>query len=156
MSRLLTCLAVGGAIAVMPPRLAQPQAAPQPIKVCALVTKAEVKKHIPWKDMLDQMPVEEEAIGTTGSSCNYPTVHVQVLAFRQSFIDAMGKDAKLETISGIGDAAWFRNNKNLFAEVAVKVGPRLLTLQADIDDGKVESVKPGLMNLAKVYAGKLR
>ena len=159
MNRLIARFAAtaGFAATTLLPGPALSQAAPQPIKVCPLVSKADVKKNIPWKDVLDQMPVDEEAVGTTGSSCNYPTVHVQVLAFRQSFIDTMGKDTKLDPVSGVGDAAWFRNNKNRFAELAVKVGPRLLTLQADIPDGgTIESVKPGMLNLAKLYVGKLR
>ncbi len=42
----------------------------QPVEVCKLVPKDEVKRHLPWIDALDQLPIEEEAIGTSGSSCN--------------------------------------------------------------------------------------
>jgi hypothetical protein len=49
------------------------------VKVCGLVTREEVKKHLPWNPMLDQFPAEEEAVGNYGSSCNYPSVLVQVI-----------------------------------------------------------------------------
>lgn len=134
----------------------QPQAgAPKPVEVCKLLPKAEVKKHLPWKDLFDQMPLEEEAIGTTGSSCNYPSVHVQVMLFTKGFVDAARKSGTLETISGLGDQAYFRNNKNEYAEIFVRVGSRLLTLQADVDDN-VNTVKPKVIGLAKVYVEKLR
>jgi hypothetical protein len=132
-----------------------PPAAPQRVQVCTLVPKEEVKKHLPWNDMLDRMPVEETPIGADGSSCEFPTVGVQVLRFSQSFIDGARKSAPLEAISGLGDEAYFRNNQNRWAEVLVKVGPRLLTLQASID-GQIEAVKPRVIELAKVYVAKLR
>lgn len=128
---------------------------PARIAVCPLVTKAEVKKHLPWNPVMDQFPLEEEPIGASGSSCNYPTVLVQVLPYTQSMVDAMHKQGKLEAISGIGDEAYFHNNKNMFAELYAKVGNRLLTLQSS-SSGKVEAVKPGVLSLAKVFVAKLR
>jgi hypothetical protein len=105
--------------------------------------------------MFDQMALEEEAIGTTGSSCSYPTVQVQVLMFTRSFLDAARQSATIETISGLGDEAYFRNNRTMFAEVFVRVGYRLLTLQADADDN-VAAVKPTVIGLAREYVAKLR
>ena len=125
------------------------------MEVCKLISKQDVKKHLPWIDALDQMPIEEEAVGTSGSSCNYPTVHVQVLPFSRGFIDAARKSGAVETVSGVGDEAYFRNNKNRYAELFVKVGSRILTLQADVDDG-IEAVKPHVIELARLYITKLR
>ena len=51
----------------------------QVVKVCSLLTVSEVKKLAPWEPMFDQMKVEEEAF-SGGSSCNYPTATVQVIA----------------------------------------------------------------------------
>lgn len=134
-----------------------PAAAPQRFQVCSLVPKEEVKKHLPWNDALDSMPIVEEPIGANGSSCEYPTVGVQVLAFNQAFLDAARQSAPLETISGVGDEAYFRNNQNRYAELFVKLGPRLLTLQASAEGaGKMETVKPRIIDLAKVYVAKLR
>lgn len=163
MSRQLARLAVSiGVISALSQPISAQQrgsqassTAPQRVEVCKLVPKEEVRKHLPWIDALDQMPVDEEAIGTTGSSCNYPTVHVQVLPFTQGFMDAARRSGPLETISGVGDEAYFRNNRNQYAEIFVRIGPRLLTLQADADKG-METVKPRVIELAKVYVTKLR
>jgi hypothetical protein len=125
------------------------------IAVCPLVSKEEVKKHLPWNPVMDQFPLEEESIGASGSSCSYPTVLVQVLPYTQNMVDALHKQGKLEPISGVGDEAYFRNNKDLFAELYAKVGNRLLTLQSS-SSGKVEAVKPGVISLAKVFVAKLR
>ncbi len=104
-----------------PPAAAQ---APQTdaIKACSLLTRAEVKKVLPWAPQLDQFPNEELPIGTTGSSCGYPTIFIQVMPFSQRMIDAAKKRDKLESISGIGDEAYFHNNKDRYAELYVKTG----------------------------------
>lgn len=157
--RLVKVVGLGFMLAL--PRVAagaEPQApaAPPPrIEVCSLVPKAEVKKQLPWQDSLDAMPVEEEPVGTTGSSCSYPSVHVQVLAYTRSFLDTFRKAGALEAIPGLGDEAWFRHNRKMFAEIVVKVGPRLLTLQADADDD-VAAVRPRVIDLARVYVARLR
>lgn len=103
---------------------------------------------------LDSMAVQEESIGASGSSCNYPSVTIQVLPFSQSSIDLVRKKGA-ETISGVGDEAYFRNNANQYAELYVKAGKHLVTLQADAGD-KIETVKPGVLNLAKAIVAKLR
>ena len=134
----------------------QPQAAQQPrIAVCSLVPKEEVKKHLPWQAFLDQMPITEEPIGASGSSCNYPTADIQVLPFTRSFLDEIRKLGARESIPGLGDEAYFRNNNNLYAEIVVKVGQRLLTIQADADDN-VDAAKPKVIALAREIVPKLR
>ena len=135
--------------------LAQNKQPPQKISACALVPKEEVKKHLPWMPLLDQMAVEEEPIGKDGSSCNYPSVFIQVLPFSQRMIDSARKKGGLEPISGLGDEAYFHNNRDRYAELYVKTGQHLLTLQANVQ-GKIEAVKPGVLNLAKVLVAKLR
>jgi hypothetical protein len=70
-------------------------------------------------------------------------------------IDAARKKGGLETISGVGDEAYFYNNANRYAELYVKTGKSMLTLQANWD-GKSEAVKTGSVNLAKALVAKLR
>ena len=139
-------------------RLQQSPAQSPRIQACSLLAKEEVKKHLPWKAMLDQMAPEEEPIGATGSSCNYPSVDIQVLPFSQGFMDSARKQAGgIEAISGIGDEAYFRNNPNGYAELYVKTGKHIVTLQANVPpDGSIASVKPGVMSLAKALVAKLR
>jgi hypothetical protein len=125
------------------------------VRACALVTKADVKKHLPWAPMLDNMPVEEDAIGTSGSSCNYPSVTIQVLPFSQRTLDAVRKKDGTDAVGGVGDEAVFHRNPNGYGELYVKVGSRLLTLQATAEDD-IDAVKPGVVNLAKALVTKLR
>jgi hypothetical protein len=126
------------------------------MKVCGLLPKAEVKSLIGGGKVFDMFPPEEEAI-PGGSSCNYGGVMVQVMAFTQGTIDAIKKLGPLETITGVGDEAYLRNNPAGYAELYVKVGARILTLQRDLDPGKtVADVKPGVLALARALVAKLR
>lgn len=150
---ITAALITAGVFSMCPPfLLAQ---APPKISACALVPKEEVKKHLPWIPVLDQMAVEEEPIGQDGSSCNYPSVFIQVLPFSQKIIDLVGKKGGLERISGVGEEAYFHNNKDRYAELYVKTGKHLLTLQANVQ-GKIEAVKPGVLSLAKLLSDRLR
>ena len=154
MRHLVSAALVAAVVAAaLPSSLAAQPAAP--IAVCSLLPKAEVTQHLPWIAALDAMEPEEEAIGTSGSSCNYPSVTVQVLPFSQGTIDALRAKGGLETIAGVGDAAYFHNNADRYAELYVRVGTRLLTLQGNVT-GTVESTKPGVVSLAKALVARLR
>ena len=127
------------------------------IKVCGLLPKDEVKKLIGGNQVFDMMPPEEEALGTYGSSCNYPSVLVQVLPFQQGTIDAARKRGKLEAVAGVGDEAYLFENPAGYLELYAKVGPRLLTLQRSIGMGLTSgSVRPGVIALATALVPKLR
>ena len=155
-------IAIGLASAFTPPLRAQPVTPKAPsttgapkVSACSLVPKEEVKRHLPWLPALDGMPIEEESVGTSGSSCNYPSVFIQVLPFSQRTIDLAREKGGLEAIDGIGDEAYFHDNAGRYAELYVRVGPHLLTLQANAD-GDVEAVKPGALDLARALVAKLR
>jgi hypothetical protein len=133
--------------------LAQAPSSPR-INACSLVPKEEVKKYLPWIDVLDSMAPEEEPIGDSGSSCNYPSVFIQVLPSSSRILELAREKGGLETISGVGDEAYFHNNADRYAELYVRVGNHLLTVQANVND-TIESVKPGVLSLAKALAAKL-
>lgn len=130
----------------------------QVVKACSLVTVADVKKLAPWPPHLDQFAkAEEEPLGTYGSSCNYPTVFVQVMAFNQGTIDAAKKAGAQEAVAGVGDEAYVRNNRDRYAELITRVGPHLLTLQLNVGTGKTfEAEKPKLIELSKLFVSRLR
>jgi hypothetical protein len=133
------------------------QAPAASIKVCGLLPRAEVKKLIGGDQIFDMMAPEEEAIGNYGSSCNYPGVMVQVLPFQQQTIDAVRKRGKLVDVAGVGDAAYAFDNPAGYAELYVKVGTRLLTLQRDVPPCKTQAdVRPGAIALAMALVPKLR
>ena len=129
-------------------------AAAQQVGACSVLPKEEVKKHLPWNDVLDVLAIEEQPIGTSGSSCNYPTVFIQVLPFSQGLLDAVRAQDQTEAVSGVGDEAYFHNNRDRYAELYVKAGDRALTLQAS-GEGSVESLKPNVVNLAQALIEKL-
>lgn len=132
----------------------------QVVKVCSLLTLAEVKKLAPWEKHFDPFAKgEEEPIGTSGSSCSYPTLFVQVMAFDQSFIDTFKKrtGTGLEPVAGVGEEAYVRNNADRDAVLVARVGPHSLTVQLNIERDKTfASTKPSLIAIAKTYAAKLR
>jgi hypothetical protein len=122
-----------------------------------LLPKAEVKKLIGAGPSFDRMEPEEEPVGTYGSSCNYSGVLVQVIPFQQQSIDAARKRGKLDDLAGIGDAAYAFDNPAGYAEIYVKVGTRLLTIQRDVPVGQTQAdVRPGAIALARTLATKLR
>ena len=127
------------------------------IKVCGLLPPAEVKKLVGGNQVFDMIPPKEEALGTYGSSCNYPGIHIQVMPFLSSTIDAARKRGKLETVAGVGDEAYFYENPAGYAELYVKVGSHLLTLQRRVGTGStVADVRPGVLALANALVAKLR
>lgn len=157
-----TLLAVGMASGWSSSLLAQSRPAERPsalnppiVRACSLMTKEEVKRHLPWAAMLDQFEAEEDALGNYGSGCEYPSVRVQVMTFSQGTIDAAKKKSGIETVSGVGDEAYLYNNANSYAELYVKVGGRLLTLQASFN-GSIDAVKPGVLSLARALVAKLQ
>ena len=147
--------ATSGAIFVAAQIASAFQSPPQ-VKVCSLLPASEVKRIIGGSKTFDMFPPEEEAVAG-GSSCNYAGVLVQVIPFSQGTIDAARKTRSLEAISGVGDEAYLYDNRGNYAELYVKVGPRLLTLQRDIGMGQtIASVRPQVMELAKALVAKLR
>ena len=147
-------LIAAGLVVACAPSL-QAQAGKASLRACSLVPKEEVKRYLPWAPALDQFPVEEEPVGNSGSSCNYPSGTIQVMPFSQSMIEAARKKGGLEALKRIGDEAYFYNNPNGYAEVYVKTGKYLVTVQANARD-KVDAVKPGAVDLAKALVSKLR
>jgi hypothetical protein len=113
-----------------------------------------VKKHLPWPSALDQFPAEEEPIGDYGSMCSYPSVMVQVLPPTSGTLDVARKRGGGEAVSGIGTEAYFYNNRDEYAELYVRTGKHVFTLQADVIDS-VAALKPGVIALGKALAARL-
>jgi hypothetical protein len=141
------------------------EAAKSAIHACALLPASEVKRLAALPDPLnlfEKMPPEEEPVGS-GSSCNYPSMHVQIDPFDWKAIESVRakNSAQFEAVPGVGDAAFVRANKAAssieFAELYARIGPHILTIQMDVPDGQsTAAVKPGLVALAKAYIAKLR
>jgi hypothetical protein len=77
-----------------------------------------------------------------------------VLPSSSRIIDVARERGELERISGIGDEAYFYNNSDEYAEVYVRAGRYILTVQADVND-RIETVRPGALNLARALVAAL-
>jgi len=148
------------AVAVAAPsgRLVQPaRTEGQKISACSLLTREEVKKLVPWSALVDQIKTEEDPL-SNGSSCTYPNTIVQVLSQSawRSFIDIMRKGNNPESVAGVGDEAYIRDNRHEWAELVAKVGTHVLTIQHDLNEGEtLQAAKPRVVALAKAFAAKL-
>lgn len=143
------------AVSAYYPVAAQPQKAPQRVAACSLLPKAEVKKHLPWNAIVDSMAPEEEPVGAAGSSCNYPSVFIQVFPVGRLVKGQPSTEPGWQPVAGIGEEAWFRPNRTNYAELYVKTASHTLTIQANAD-GNVEKVKPGTLSLARALLATLR
>jgi hypothetical protein len=148
-------IAVVIAVSVYSPLPLQAQKAPQRIAACSLLPKAEVRKHLPWNDIVNGMAPEEEAVGTAGSSCNYPSVFIQVFPVGRLVRGQPSTEPGWQAVAGLGDEAWFRPNGTNYAELYVKTATHTVTIQA-IANGNVEAVRPGAVSLAKALLAALR
>jgi len=148
---LLSALAVGSS---SPESLSGQATASTAIRACSLLSKEEVKRHVPWEAMFDIMEPEEDAIGDSGSACGYPSVQVQVLPSSSRIIEIARERGALERISGIGDEAYFYNNSDEYSEVYVRAGRYIVTVQADVDD-RIETARPGALDLARALVARL-
>lgn len=124
---LLTVASVGTTLFTLSAATAQPDV----VHACTVLSKAEVKKIVPWQDFLDQMPLQEDPIAG-GTGCSFPSAYVQV----------MTKDA----------AGWKRF-------LNAKVGAYVITIQRTLDAMQgitMDEAKPGVIELGKAYVDKLR
>jgi hypothetical protein len=128
---------------------------------CSLLTRDEVKAFTAGDRVFDLLPPEEEPSGR-GSACNYGggVVYMQLDPFPFATLDAERSKpgARFETVPGVGDAAYARENTNSDdAEIFFRVGQRVVTIQMNIAPGQTyATVKPRLIGLARAYAAKLR
>jgi hypothetical protein len=105
MKRVVSIGLIAAAYALELPLMAS-QSSAAVIKVCELLPKDEVKKLIGGSQVFDMFPPQEEPLGTYGSSCNYPSVTLQVIPFLSSTIDAARTRGPLESVPNVGDEAY--------------------------------------------------
>jgi hypothetical protein len=100
---------------------------------------------------------EEEAMGTTGSACEYGDIRLQVDPFARSD-DLRKSPAKdWQPLSGVGDTAFFHANGRNYAELMVWTGAHHFTIQFGVPVGSTpEAIKPKTIELANAIIPKLR
>jgi hypothetical protein len=123
---------------------------------CSLLTKDLIAAHTPAsKESLKLMfsiPPEEEKAGG-GTMCSYGDVILQVEPFpAASFEKLFGQ---WTPVPGVGDRAYFRDNRGMFAELGVLAGGRTLTIQMDAPTGRTPaSIQSNVIALAKALLAK--
>lgn len=126
---------------------------PAALKACSILSKEEVKKHVPWNAVADSIPPDETPVGATGTACQYPSVLIRLLP-RGKQTGPPIQGATMEAISGVGDEAFFRSNRNRYAELCVRARSHTLMLQASAN-GNIDLAKAQVISLARALVAKL-
>ena len=159
MRQLFVPLLVIACVATSRPQVATADG--KPVSACTYLTKELVAKVTPMDkqafDFAMQFPPDDESVGNLGSSCEYGGIHLQIDPFADPKRLEKESLAKWTRLSGIGDVAYFRDNIGEWAELYVRSGPRVFTIQMDVPTGRTaESIKPNAIALAKELLAKLR
>ena len=126
---------------------------------CSLLTKDVVTQVSPkspesLKLMLTVEPMESKS--GAGTLCSYGGITMQVDAVTPASMEKV-RDKTWVAVPGLGDTAYFHDNRGNFAELYVQAGKRTLTIQMSPGTGKtVEETKPNTIALAKLLLPKLK
>ena len=125
-----------------------------PVRACAVLTRDLVAPFTENKKMLDLLPPEEEALGTSGTACEYGAVRLQLFPGRGGKRTVSSKD--FQPVSGAGEGGYFRNNRDRYAELMVWTGRHSLDLQVSVPSGRTaEAMKADVIALANAILAKL-
>lgn len=124
------------------------------IKACSILTRDLVEPFAENKRTLDLIPPEEETM-PSGSACEWGVVRLQLYSARAGASREAPKD--FQPLPGVGEAAFFRNNRNRYAELMVWSGANYFTLQVSVPTGSTaDAIKPKTIDLANTIIKKLR
>jgi len=136
------------------PRSAGAAAGQPAVRACAVLTRDLVAPFTENKRILDLIPPEEEALGTSGTACEHGAVRLQLFPGRGGKRTLSAKD--LQPISGAGEGGYFRSNPNGYAELMVWTSKHALDLQVSVPSGRTaEAIKPDVVALANAIIAKL-
>ena len=124
------------------------------IKACSILTRDLVEPFAENKRTLDLIPPEEETM-SSGSACEWGIVRLQLYAARPGASHTAPKD--FVPLPGVGDAAFFHNNRDRYAELMVWSGAHHFTLQVSVPTGSTaDAIRPRTVDLATAIIKKLR
>ena len=151
---LVAGLAVANPVAAQP---AKPASGKNVIRACEVLTRDVVAKFDTGNPkMRDLIPRSEEAIGSHGSSCDDGSIFVQIDPFLNSDSLRKSPPKDWQAVAGVGDTAYFRNNRDRYAELMVWSGRHHFTIQLSVPDGRTaEAVKPNTIGIATALIAKL-
>jgi len=160
MRQVIACLLViGSASIAMSASQARGDAAPgKRISACALLTPDVMAKFDTGKpEILKMFKPEEEPVGVNGTYCEHGGIGLQVNPFARPDDLRKSPPKDWQPVTGVGDTAFFRNNRNSYAELMVWTGPNHFTIQLHVPTGDTaESVRPKAIGLANAVIAKLR
>ena len=140
--------------------LAQSGAGARSLKPCGLLTAELVRQvSLASRKSADVGAPEEIQLGATGTACQWGEIMLQVDPLTRAQLDQLGKpgDKTWESVSGVGDAAWFHNVRDMIGELFVRVGPRTFGVLIDIPVGTTATAfKPTFITVANAVVPKLR
>ena len=160
--RVITAMSILALAAVATGTATAQSAKPAPgksaIRACEVLTRDVVAKFDTGNPkMRDLIPRTEEPIGSHGSSCDDGSIFVQIDPFVNS--DSLRKSPAKDwqTVAGVGDTAYFHNNRDRYAELMVWTGSHHFTIQLSVPDGSTaEKVKPNTVGIATALIAKLK
>src|SRR5688572_16731629 len=130
------------------------------LKPCALLTPELVKKvgEASRKNANGATPTEVK-VGPTAVACEWGEIMLQVDPLTRAQLEQLGKrgDKSWESVSGVGDDAWFHNVSDMIGELFVRVGPRTFAVLINIPSGSTaDAFKPTFIAIANAVVPKLR
>ena len=125
------------------------------IKACSILTRDLVLPFAENPKLLDLIPPEEEPMAGGGAACEYGIVRLQISPGAGP--KRAAPDKEWQPLSGAGEAAFFRSNRNRYAELMFWTPKHYLTLQVSVPTGSTaEAIKPKVLTLANQVIAKLR
>lgn len=152
---LAACLAAASAAAA---QSGKPASGKPAIRACEVLTRDAVAKFNTGNPkMRDLIPRQEEAIGSHGSSCDDGSIFVQIDPFLNSDSYRKSPPKDWQAVAGVGDTAYFHNNRDRYAELMVWSGGHHFTIQLSVPDGRTaEAVQPNAIGIATALIAKLK
>ena len=139
---------------------AQTRADAKSLKPCGLLTLELVRKvGEASKKSADAAAPKEVKLGATGVACEWGEIMLQVDPLTRAQLEQLGRkgDKTWESVSGVGDDAWFHNVSNMIGELFVRVGPRTFGVLMEIPAGSTATAfKPTFVMVANAIVPKLR
>jgi hypothetical protein len=127
---------------------------------CSLLTRDLIEKALGGSanPVLLKLPPTEEGIGKSGSSCAYGGVTLQVDFLTPQELEDMRKKTGQDWVAvpGIGDAAYFRNNQNLFGEILGRRGSRTFSILMGLKQNPIDKVRTNVTALANAIVPKMK
>ncbi|MCC7010222.1 MAG: hypothetical protein IT184_15550 [Acidobacteria bacterium] len=129
-------------------------------RACSLLTSQLVTQVTAYDkkalDLVMRVPPNGSALGANGSECTYGGITLQVDPFTAAYFEKQ-RNKTWVPVPGVGEAAYFRDNRGEWAELYVRAGTHVMTIQMDVPMGRTAaSIQPNVINLAKTLLPQLK